>query len=148
MKLQNQVCTIEQGKRLAELGVNPFGSYFCYSGNEKSGFEVVPIVSLEDDGDGNVGHASPAFTVAELGAALPTEYTAVRTNENTAFNGYWWMIETDFSNECEKCMECLSLIKTATLSSTQASAMASMITHLLETGILTASEVNECINNA
>lgn len=61
MKLQNQVCALEQSKRLVELGISTTGSYFSYQGT----------VDHEPDLKSDDGKDYPAFTVAELGLMLP-----------------------------------------------------------------------------
>ena len=85
MKLKNQVCTIEQGKRLVELGVNissvfwhmpskdgPHGEYIQYGWHSNA--------------------IAPAFTVSELLDILPA-----------SVNGEALMVEKDDVMPCEDC---------------------------------------------
>lgn len=65
MKLENQVCTIEQAKKLHELGVKA-ESYFVWAkiNNE---WRLVP-----KDGDIMYGEHYHAYSCAELGVLLPS----------------------------------------------------------------------------
>lgn len=65
MKPEKQVCTLEQGRRTAELGVDPTLASMVWTGKDKC-YTVKTLNSLEDDGDNTVGFAAPAFTVAEM----------------------------------------------------------------------------------
>lgn len=64
MDLDKQVCTLEQGKRLQELGVE--GSFLHHFNGE-----------IKSEAWG--ADYYPAFSVAELGAMLPDEYYSKRT---------------------------------------------------------------------
>lgn len=80
MKLIDQVCTLEQAKRLKELGIRQDASHAAWLRNEchkETEFWCWPV---EAQGVTNRGYSSPAkgclegfsaFTVAELGVMLP-----------------------------------------------------------------------------
>lgn len=61
---------MQQGERLASLGVDHTLCYFVHYGCAETGYTVKPMNMVEDDGDGYVGYAAPAYAVAELGAML------------------------------------------------------------------------------
>ena len=142
MKLENQVCSIEQGKRLKELGVT--GSLFQYHSYLGGGWILEVVASghimfnngvAEPIPSGRYIDTYPAYTVAELGAALPTGYGTQRLTDDVGeefFRAY-----DDSGNEIMGCDY-----------EFEAQSRAAMITRLLETGTLTASEVNERTNNA
>ena len=89
MKIENQVCTLEQAKKLKELGVSQ-DSYFSWCGSEENrlmencskGVEygpwlfistTKPFNNMEEDYRRDVPSAKPfaaAFTVAEIGVML------------------------------------------------------------------------------
>jgi hypothetical protein len=131
MKLEDQVCTLEQAKRLKELGVE--GSLYCwvYPANNKMistrkgvcerGWAIQVIE--ENEGDEFDHDMAPAFTVSELAAmigkgtnAASLVYDAVqaRMNQSHSFT------------------ICYSL-----------QFLANCIIGLLETGRLTPAEVNQ-----
>jgi hypothetical protein len=71
MKLQSQVCTLEQAKRLKELGISQESYLYHYF------FDNVPrnvsgVWRLHHEYYGRFEHYS-AFNVAELGVMLPNE---------------------------------------------------------------------------
>jgi len=67
MKIEQQVCTVEQARKLQQLGIAQSTSYFCYAyvgfpdGNSWFG-----ILSKDAPVEGT--HEADAFTIAELGA--------------------------------------------------------------------------------
>jgi len=91
MKIENQVNTIQQGKRLVELGIAP-NSLFSYFGSENMRLKdnatsmdygswifiqnTVAVNNQQLDARSNVSceiPIAPAFTVAELGEMLPDD---------------------------------------------------------------------------
>lgn len=79
MKLQNQVCTLEQGKRLKELGIRQDASHAAWLRNECNKETEFWCWPVEAQGITNRGYSSPtkgclegfsAFTVAELGVMI------------------------------------------------------------------------------
>ncbi len=78
MKIENQVCSLEQAKKLKDLGVCQDSFFSWYGGF--NGSEMPPSVDLTDQRNyeysvnGNYGHPDhmyAAFNVAELGTMLP-----------------------------------------------------------------------------
>ncbi len=167
MKLQEQVCTLEQAKRLKELGVS-------YMGGHKWGYLKYPakktatctclrtdtgdhldrfIMHFIDNADGQFhwdegthdggqdhsrcelyGEDYPAFTVAELGAALPTIgfhcypgyecKASILSIDRRMYNPYYKNVP-DFTSE------------------TEAQSRAAMLIYLLENNLTTPEEVNK-----
>lgn len=97
MKIENQVCSLEQAKYLKELGVIT-QSYFAYQGST----DHDPDLKSDD------GKDYPAFTVAELGVMLPSETLTIRRgSEDSAFPNWEWENEAEqkgcgcYENEAE-----------------------------------------------
>jgi hypothetical protein len=84
MKIEDQVCTFEQAKKLKEIGIDQDG-YYCYLENSASKIDFGDVnemferhihdygISAHPEGfDGSFKESSwIAFTCAELGAMLP-----------------------------------------------------------------------------
>jgi hypothetical protein len=90
MKLENQICTLEQAKRLKELGICQDG-YFHY-GDRLDG----PTESWMHEGDEDVFYA--AFTVAELGVML--DYCSVTRSEMPGYKGQFCFPGGPIKGEC------------------------------------------------
>jgi len=86
MTLEKQCCTLAQAKRLKELHVinNSIATWYCNIPNTGT------IVMLSESG--LTVEQYPAYTVAELGDLLPTEYYTVRFSSN-----FW-----EWSNDVEQ----------------------------------------------
>lgn len=155
MKLQDQVCTLEQAKKLKELGVDQ-SSLFSWCGDETnrlmdggaSGIEygkwvfvntTKPANNQEEDHRDLVPSAKPfaaAFTVAELGVMLPAGYCSG--------NGI-------VSGKTKWCAKAKSNVWfddtiTETVEGTEAQARAEMLMYLLGNKIITSEEVNSRLN--
>ena len=113
MKIEDQVCTLEQAQKLKELGIS-FDAIFCYVNGE--------IKHMPMRYDFN------AFTVAELGVMLPDEEYTCRYGGDTTGNWEWCndMNEVAYG-----------------LYDTEAQARAERLIVLLEKGEVTVAEVNE-----
>ncbi len=72
MKIEEQVCSYSQAKRLAELGLR-LPTLFHWVPGEKSGDAVPAFLGDQDLPDSVAKEQYPAPTVAELGLLLPTE---------------------------------------------------------------------------
>lgn len=90
MKLENQVCTIEQAKKLLSLCISN-DSYFVWG--EKD--DKTPFCSEGWMFEGNETQFYPAFTVAELGVLLPAKMDDLKltqwpipANDNKAYISY------------------------------------------------------------
>lgn len=117
MKIENQYCLLEQGKRLKELGVE--GSHFHH-------FQG----GIHKEAWGNDYY--PAFSVAELGCMLPNGYDTMQCTEidweTEEWHGYD-LDSKDFPDENGY--------------KTEAECRAAMLIRLLENGETTPEEVNK-----
>lgn len=131
MKLENQVCTLEQAKKLKELGVVGETEYY-FRGDKIWHFNEVTdwtnqeqLYELIESGD-EADNIVPVFTVAELGVMLPREtYTFLPRNDIN-----WECLNNDYG-------------LTIRTYETEAEARAEMLIYLLESGLTTAKEVNQ-----
>lgn len=69
MRLQDQVCTLEQAKQLEELGIMQGTSLFVF----REGY-ANPSIGADERAD-NPQELFDAFTVAELGEMLPSDWS-------------------------------------------------------------------------
>lgn len=94
MKIENQVCTMTQGKRLLELGLPQGLSLFnwcCLMPDLLGENWYYEIVYYESEQKTLEELICPAFTVAELGQMLPCDYNA----EKGRANSEWWAMHED-----------------------------------------------------
>ena len=168
MKLENQVCSLDQGKILKELGVQG-EALFSWFGNEKilnldrndDGMELntwvfvsstVPVNNMQEEHRYDISQETPicpAFTVAELGVMLPStmpyeEHIIMRMDsgpwiENNGYSCGYIEVMADYD------MGAYIYSKSG---KTEAQARAAMLIYLLEEGLITATEVNQRLNNA
>jgi hypothetical protein len=130
MKLQSQVCSLEQAKRLKELGIIQT-SIACYLGTELTLFER----GVYNWAEQNNIDALAAYTVAELGVMMPDlTYSQYLKGEGVwiwsdcgTFNEY---PEDDFTRN------------------TEAESRADAIIYLLELEHITPEEVNNRLLNS
>lgn len=145
MKLENQVCTLEQAKRLKELGVAQDGIFSHVDNISKVGYEGIRLTkqtsSYRAKGqliDSGVIKYFVAFTVAELGVMLPINIITARQKHTDTYacialeNG---SSDVDYSKDIQH-------------KETEAKARAAMLIYLLENGHTTAEEVNQRLLNA
>lgn len=123
MKLQDQCCTLEQAKKLKELGVVQESLYCFYDG----GFlkDLWGTIQTKEWRESKSVSATTysAFTVAELSIML-LEYAETFYTKN----GKWRIGDADIDFD------------------TQAEASADRLIYLLENEILTTKEVNKRLN--
>jgi len=131
MKIENQVCTLEQAKILRQLGVLQQSTFFMDT--EGTIRVLIENVSLEQEFAVPVPLTKPivnhnvlaSYTVAELGMMLPDFSYA--THHPAKEHG--WVCEwSDHDLSCAN--------------DTQAKAMAEMLIYLLQENFTTAEEVN------
>lgn len=164
MKIENQVCTLEQGKRLKELGVAQTAHFTWYevsNGDDEGVFERedvewhpvlcrydrnrqadVAIGPINDDlttGDGEFCSYKPApssaYTVVELGVMLPAYYHSRYGNNLMGEMG--WVIG-----------QYGVLTVDSVAHATEAQARAAMLIYLLENNLTTAEDVNQRLLNS
>jgi hypothetical protein len=121
MTLSQQVCSLELAKRLKELGIQKIESLYCFI-LESDGTWTL---TTQDDRERRSFYIRDewcsAFTVAELGELLPTEYHSYRV-------GQIWFCVTYLGRM-------MKYIKSAN-SGTEADARATMLIHLMENKLL------------
>jgi len=149
MELKNQVCTLEQSEKLQELGIECASIFVHHSWLDEDVNKWQSRVMLQSEplhedmkyalADGRL----PAFTVAELGVMLPSEWLNPLDQHDTKTEniiGCWktpkgmfrYRMDED-DNECSKPMN-------------EAQARAAMLIYLLENNYVTAAECNARLN--
>lgn len=144
MKLENQLATIEQSKRLKELGVSQ-ESQFAHVDIEGGPHKAAAAIHGKDFIDWSTiegGNHFAAFTVAELGVMLPDGFVAggaqiyslrVPPVNQGSYGEYCCCLP----NMDERNPDILSFYE-----STEAQARAAMLIYLLETGTIKVESVN------
>jgi hypothetical protein len=166
MKLMNQVCTLEQAKRLKELGVSQ-DSLYSWCGDEtkrlmdngKAGMAVsdwvyidltIPPNNQELDHRSMVPNAKPfaaAYNVAELGAMLPGKFQYMDfecfVDSVKYCKEYKWIagVHTVWAHDRPV------VAKKYFPANTEAQARAAMLIALLETEAIKVEEVNNRLLN-
>lgn len=135
MKIENQCCTLEQAKKLKELGVKQDAIWFwLYPAKEgiistSNGlYYHLHAKEIFSDNEGNEfdSEMSAAYTVAELGVMLPTAYDTMRVDDG--WRGY---------DDNNKDYPCNLIFKT------EAECRAALLIALLENEDTTPQEVNQ-----
>lgn len=142
MKIEQQVCTLEQAKRLVEIGLYAPSLFVYFKADNHSGIVLsgmymrhVWIVTgcAYEASDVNI---TPAYTVSELGVMLPTlGFEFVKSNDGKGKDFFWvsgsyWKINGFKIHDPN-----------------EASARARMLIHLLESKIVTPDEINACLTS-
>lgn len=136
MKLQNQVCNMEQAEKLKQLGVAQ-ASLFSWVKHKQTAFPEPAVffcgeiqAHKEEIGDGCFGIivVASAFNVSELGAMLGPFINYPQRSDR---NDYWYI----FLDKYEQFK-------------TEAEVRAATLIYRLEKGAITAAEVNHLLQNA
>lgn len=139
MKLQDQVCTLKQAKRLMILGVRQDCSHAAWLRNECHDEKTFWCWPVEAQGISNKGYSAPAkgclegfsaFSVAELGIMLPPGVHPPQ--KSTLDLIYWYEMIGDRFRKFE----------------TEAHARAELLIDLLERNVTTVDEVNQRLQNS
>lgn len=145
MNIENQVCTLEQAKRLKELGVCQ-DSYFLFG--EEAG-RIVEGWSVE----GYEDNFYSAFTVAELGVMLPKRLQASwKRKDDTGLGGSWESscncpLEMQY-DEKKKLHIVKYVLAFSGKGTTEAIARASLLIGILEYKLISVEEVNQRLQAA
>lgn len=148
MELKNQVCSLEQAKKLKELGIRPLEN-LCNFFDSSVGMMLLHRITgseiLEQD--------YPAFTVAELGAMLPD---TIPTNSNIRFaelvsrkDCLEWQVGYDVDVPTSGGYgPDVKEIYNGIISNNEneAQSRAAMLIHLLENKLVTAEDCNKRLN--
>lgn len=143
MKLQDQCATLEQCKRLKELGIEQGYSYFEYAPNDNIYHDVV-----RDNYPGTFNLFNiDVFTATELGVILPAGCISCYNDHH----GFWvceFIEPWDKDEEPDATPYAVPGWKlTASIGDdepqTEAEARAAMLIYLLENNLTTASECNK-----
>lgn len=131
MKIEDQVCTIEQAKKLKELGVvqESYLYHFKGLGNDDT-WRITSKIFLplaREEKEFN-NHIYSAFTVAELGVAIGSGYYTYNGQ-----NGLEWVCYNKHD----------VFIINGERFPTEAQARAALLIHLIEKGTLKVDEVNK-----
>lgn len=128
MKIENQVCTLEQAQKLKEFGVEQV-SAFSYNKEGKlwaPHYNDMPLAWS--------AHTA-AFTVAELGVLLPSELYTQYTGSSPSRNAPWEWVD-DHGKEAMGIYD------------TEAQARAALLIRLLEAGDIQTEDCNERLKSA
>lgn len=131
MKLEDQVCTADQGEKLKELGIKQESLYYW----THSKWGIMPYASIDFSGD-----PTSVFTVAELGVMLPDmltthlQYELVCIKEDDC-----WLCR--YVRDNGMCNQHPNVLGNA--AETEAICRAGMLIFLLEKNIITPDECNK-----
>lgn len=135
MKLEQQVCNMQQGKRLAELGITKFTGIFRWCvfcpdpTGEKYFYDAVYGDGTENDMPGE--YICDAYTVAELGAMFGIFLDANLHNADKDFDTWFEGMKAKYGDHLSVCYNPLFT--------------ADYLIYLLENGILTAEQCNSAL---
>lgn len=163
MKIEQQVCTYEQGLKLKQLGIKA-DSYFtwmeCLLTNDGDNFlkwwavfrpndgefdymsDMQKPEGYEDEEEFETDRECSAYTVAELCQMLPAYYLSWRF---PADGGEKWIATVIASPKPPGVDDIHTLHEFDRYGDTQAEALATLLIALLETGAVTIEEVNSKI---
>jgi len=149
MKIENQVVTIEQAKKLKELGVTA-EPLFWYV------IDIDPITPLDiiqkwQHSNFDQCEKYPAYTVAELGVMLPHfdnlsqmgGFVHLTEFDPSVQDGNPWYCVWEYDKDKENAGFGSEIID----GETEAQARAAMLIYLLENNLTTAEEVNQRLNS-
>lgn len=139
--LEKQVCTIEQGIRLKELGiindslwcwVYPKNKQIISSTKGVHYFHLAEEIIADNGGDDFDSEICSAFTVSELGIMLPNGYDTMPITSKYSTNVTVWQGYDDDGNDF-----------TNEPFNNEAECRAAMIIHLLESKLITPADINQ-----
>lgn len=162
MKIENQVCTVEQAEKLFELGVDLDSQFaWCWNGRYYNRDGSKGFFINQEGFKKEWEEAYCAFTVSELGVMLPNGNQLKRTPNIAQFKsfrvipkyqeeGKKWLCSADVSNLHHVTIDGIDAHEVWKIiyGDTEAQARAAMLIYLLEHNHITADEVNERLLNA
>jgi hypothetical protein len=137
MKLSEQVISLEQAKRLKDLGIEESSQFYHFKGK------------ITTEAYGN--DYWPAFTVAELGVMLPHPSSLNEMGgwlhnsecDTTSTDGLPWYLLWEYDLDKENAGFGRHIVSGVT----EAEARASMLIYLLENNLVTPAEINQRLTN-
>ena len=144
MKIDDQVCTMAQAKRLKELGIIvPLHFFWWYTGLYEN--DMCQLISGFSSDKGPLYF--PAFTVAELGEMMPVNFSyqdrqCFVTSEkypNSSHTKWICGIHTVWAHDKPV------IAKKYCLGRTEADCRAALLIYLLETKVISTESVNEML---
>lgn len=157
MTLEHQCCTLDQAKKLRELGVKQ-ESYFVWKCND-----IQEVVSTEqfkrwcEEYLPGCNDYYSAFSVAELGIMLPEDFIkffdfpgyVTPKSQEYELSFRQWFFKNGEGNRTFGCrydyMGNIN-ISTGNFLGTEAQARAAMLIHLIENNLVEVSEINNRLN--
>lgn len=163
MKLTEQVCTLEQAKRLKELGIEQSKNLFYFTEINKDDYWIIPVIEWtkfvalnrecliypDNASYWHIGNSEiiATFTVAELGVMLPHPSSLNEMGgwlhnsecDTTSTDGLPWYLLWEYDLDKENAGFGRHIISGVT----EAEARAAMLIYLLENNLVTAAEVND-----
>lgn len=131
MKVEDQVCSLEQGLKLKRLRIST-DSLFVH--DELPFDSGTSVIRLRLNGNQNYSGNPPAFTVAELGVMLPTDCYSYVSDDGKS----WFCLKDGDEEKYE--------LYDFTESPTESQARAKRLIELLEAERTTPEEVNNRLN--
>lgn len=144
MRLEDQVCTLEQGKTLKRLGINNIGLFeWYYHDRHKEWQPLVQGQLLPKSSKGRF----PCLTTAELGEVLPSESGLICWDVSyNDHHGVWNCRIYDLVKWFEADQKTpMPPIAYESESDTMAEAMTDALIHCLENKLTTAEQVNNSL---
>lgn len=148
MKLQDQVITVEQAKRLNEFGIVGDPAFYHFKAASHAGICIGDALLIQHiwaqtgcPYEREEVELIPAFTVAELGQMLPDFYPSWRFPV-PGTNGYKWITTVICSPKPPGIDDIHIAHEFDRMADTQAQAMGTLLISLLETQTITPSEAN------
>jgi hypothetical protein len=137
MKLENQVCTLEQAKRISEAGVNYFKPQYAFVNR----MEIMQLSNVDEFNRWAHQYNEPfvyerknypAFTVAELGVMInDSDLSAYIHDGSTGI----------YSKKTNSCVKIVHSIYEAHI-------RGEMLIYLLEENLITSEEINQRLINS
>lgn len=134
MKLEDQVCTPDQGERLKALGIKQESLFYW----THSDWGIMPHSSIDFSGD-----PTSVFTVSEISAMLPDYYPSWRFKVSESTEERRWISTVICGPKPPGVDDIHTAHEFDRYGSTQAISLATLLISLLDTGTITPEECNK-----